>query len=107
MVEAHVDRNADITIAALPVDVDEAAAMGIFRFDRSGRIAAFEEKPNRARLEEIGRSIPHGTAFTGQTADRPFIASMGVYVFSRDVLLDILNGGHRDRFRTRGHSGGA
>ena len=64
--------------------------MGIFRFDRSGQIAAFEEKPKRARLEEIGRSMPQGTAFTGQVADRPFVASMGVYVFSRDVLLDIL-----------------
>src|SRR6185436_4785355 len=88
--DAHIDRNADITIAAQPVTIEEASGMGIFRFDRSGRIAAFEEKPKRARLDEIGLSIPPGAAFTGSADDRPFVASMGVYVFSRDVLLDIL-----------------
>lgn len=65
--------------------------MGIFRFDRGGQINAFEEKPNRARLEEIGRSIPPGSTVGGHTNEKPFIASMGVYVFSRDVLLEILN----------------
>jgi glucose-1-phosphate adenylyltransferase len=90
MVEAHVDRRADITIAAQPVAADEAGAMGIFRFDRDGQIIAFEEKPNQARLDEIGQSIPKGALFAGHAADKPFVASMGVYVFSRDVLLDIL-----------------
>jgi len=90
MIDAHIDRNADITIAAQPVTIEDASSMGLFRFDRSGQIAAFEEKPKRARLEEIGQSIPPGAAFTGYATDRPFVASMGVYVFSRDVLLDIL-----------------
>ena len=89
LVEAHCDRRADITIATQPVTIDDASAMGIFRFDRSGQIAAFEEKPKRERLEEIGRSIPPG-AMGGHSADKPFIASMGVYVFSRDVLLDAI-----------------
>src|SRR5262249_33947001 len=38
LVDAHVERHADITIAAQPVSVDDASAMGIFRFDRSGQI---------------------------------------------------------------------
>ena len=41
--------------------------MGIFRFDRSGQIVAFEEKPKPDRLEEIGRSIPAGGVFAGHT----------------------------------------
>ena len=90
LVDAHVDRRADITIAAQPVSTEDASAMGIFRFDRSGQIVAFEEKPNRARLAEIGQSIPHGATFGGASGDRPFVASMGIYVFSRDVLLDAL-----------------
>jgi glucose-1-phosphate adenylyltransferase len=92
LVEAHVDRRADITIAAQPVTAADASSMGIFRFDRSGQIVAFEEKPSADRLEDIGRSIPSGTSFAvaGHTPDRPFVASMGVYVFSRDVLLDVL-----------------
>jgi glucose-1-phosphate adenylyltransferase len=90
MVDAHIDRRADITIAAQPVTIEDAPAMGIFRFDRSGRIVAFEEKPKPDRLREIGQSIPPGATHAGHTPGKPFVASMGVYVFSRDVLLDML-----------------
>ena len=90
LVDAHIDRRADVTIAAQPVRIGDASAMGIFRFDRNGQIVAFEEKPKRDRLNEIGRSIPDGATFAGHSADKPFIASMGIYVFSRDVLLDLL-----------------
>jgi glucose-1-phosphate adenylyltransferase len=93
LVDAHVDRRADITIASQPVALDEAPAMGIFRFDRSGQIVAFEEKPTRDRLHDMGRSIPEGATFGGHAADKPFMASMGIYVFSRDVLLDVLASG--------------
>jgi glucose-1-phosphate adenylyltransferase len=90
MVDAHIERHADITIAAQPVTSDDATSMGIFRFDRNGQIIAFEEKPSSSRLGEIERSIPTGALMTGYTADKPFVASMGVYVFSRDVLVDLL-----------------
>ena len=90
LIAAHIARKADITIAALPISIDDAPGMGIVRFDQRGEIAAFEEKPQRSRLEEIGRSIPDGAALEGHEPDKPFIASMGIYVFSRDVLLDVL-----------------
>jgi glucose-1-phosphate adenylyltransferase len=90
LVDAHRQQQADITIAAQPVDPETATQMGIFRFDHSGGIVAFEEKPKAARLAEIGRSIPPGASFAEHTDDRPFMASMGVYVFSRQVLLEIL-----------------
>jgi glucose-1-phosphate adenylyltransferase len=90
MIDAHIDRNADITVAAQSVGLEDASSMGILRFDRAGRIAAFEEKPTPARLEEIGGSLPNGAALGGQASNRPFVASMGVYVFSREVLLEIL-----------------
>jgi len=98
LVEAHVERRADITIAAQPVTIDDARGMGIFRFDRDAQIVAFEEKPNRERLGEIGQSIPQGAFFGGHTPERPFVASMGVYVFSRDVLLDMLAAGDAKDF---------
>jgi len=84
MVEAHVDRGADITIAAQPVSIDDATGMGIFRVDYAGRIVAFEEKPARDRLADMPGGSP------GTTPDKPFMASMGIYVFSRDVLLDTI-----------------
>ena len=90
LVDAHHESRADITIAAQPISIDEASAMGIFRFDRAGQIVAFEEKPKRERLQEIGQSIPAGSTAGGHTPDKPFVASMGVYVFSRDVLLEAI-----------------
>jgi glucose-1-phosphate adenylyltransferase len=90
IVEAHIDRQADITIAAQPVAPDEASGMGILRFDREGQIVAFEEKPDAARLADIGRSIPAGASFGGHMQDKPFVASLGIYVFSREVLFEVL-----------------
>jgi len=89
LIDSHIESQADITIAAQPVDRDDAAQMGIFRFDVQGHIAGFEEKPNAARLSEMKSSAPRG-AVGGLTADKPFVASMGIYVFSRDVLHEIL-----------------
>jgi glucose-1-phosphate adenylyltransferase len=90
MVEAHIDSRADLTIAAQPVGAEDASAMGVFRFAPDGRIAAFEEKPNAERLREIGQSIPQGAHIGQHSPDTPFVASMGVYLFSRDVLLDLI-----------------
>ncbi len=90
LLEAHVTRKADITIAAQPVTIDDAPAMGIFHFDRNGQIGGFEEKPNRKRLEEFKSSVPDGTLLPGQVPGKPYVASMGIYVFSRQVLLDVL-----------------
>jgi glucose-1-phosphate adenylyltransferase len=90
MIDAHIESGADITIAAQPVTPDDATEMGIFRFDDRGQIGGFEEKPNAARLAEMRSSIPHGTTAGGVTPDKPFVASMGIYVFSREVLLEIL-----------------
>jgi glucose-1-phosphate adenylyltransferase len=90
MIESHIEGRADITIAAQPVTPDDATQMGIFRFDGQGQIHAFEEKPSAERLKEMGSSSPKGGVTGGVTEDKPFVASMGIYVFSRDALLDIL-----------------
>ena len=90
LIDAHIERQADITIAAQPVDARDATQMGIFRFDQLGHINGFEEKPNAARLAEMQSSAPPGTSVGGLTPDKPFVASMGIYVFSRETLLDIL-----------------
>ena len=89
LIDAHIESSADITIAAQPVTAGDATQMGIFRFDRAGHINGFEEKPNTARLAEMKASAPPG-AIGGLSADKPFVASMGIYVFSREVLLEIL-----------------
>lgn len=90
LVEAHREREADITIAAQPCTPADAQAMGIFTFDRTGRITAFEEKPSAARLAEMKTSLPEGSDVLEVDEARPFVASMGIYLFSRRVLLEVL-----------------
>jgi len=90
MIEAHIESRADITIAAQPVTPADATQMGIFLFDRDGQIAGFEEKPKTARLLDMRGSVPPGSTAGGVSAEKPFVASMGIYVFTRDVLLEIL-----------------
>ena len=91
LVESHRATGADITIAAQPVDAETATQMGIFRFDRDGTIVAFEEKPTAERLAEIGRSLLPGSTFATHSDDQPFMASMGIYVFTRRVLIEMLH----------------
>lgn len=88
LIETHARSGADLTIAAQPVSAEEAPSMGIFRFDRQGRLVGFEEKPPPERLDPLR---VHGTV-AGEPLDptRPFVASMGIYVFSRDVLIELL-----------------
>jgi glucose-1-phosphate adenylyltransferase len=90
LIESHIEGSADITIAAQPVTAADATQMGIFLFDLDGQIVGFEEKPDAARLAEIGSSAPRGAVVGGTSAEKPFVASMGIYVFSRDVLLETL-----------------
>ena len=91
LIDSHTETGADITIAAQPVNPVDATQMGIFLFDGRGQIRSFEEKPNAARLGEIAGSVPRGALMTGGvTAEKPFVASMGIYVFSREVLLEML-----------------
>jgi len=58
LIDAHIERNADITIAAQPVTASDATQMGIFQFDANGHVSGFEEKPKAERLAEMGSSAP-------------------------------------------------
>jgi glucose-1-phosphate adenylyltransferase len=93
LLDAHIEQKADITIAAQPCTPHDATQMGIFIFDRSGQITGFEEKPNAKRLGEMKTSFPDGAGggLTSGGEHKPFVASMGIYMFSRRVLLDMLD----------------
>jgi glucose-1-phosphate adenylyltransferase len=77
MLDAHLDADAAATVAVIPVPVAEAKAFGILEIDASGKVLAFEEKPDRPR-EMPGRP---GWA----------LASMGNYIFDTDVLVEELS----------------
>src|SRR3954466_9967136 len=75
LIDAHIESQADITIAAQPVTAAEATEMGIFRFEANGQINGFEEKPSAERLVEMKSSAPKGSTVGGLTPDKPFVAS--------------------------------
>ncbi len=91
LITDHIEQDADVTIAAQPCDPETSTQMGIFLFDGAGRISGFEEKPNLERLGAIGQSVPSDSRVASWISpQKPFIASMGIYVFSKQVLLDAL-----------------
>lgn len=91
LITDHIEQDADVTIAAQPCDPETSTQMGIFMFDGAGQISGFEEKPNLDRLGQLGQSVPRDSRIASWiTPERPFIASMGIYVFSKQVLLDAL-----------------
>jgi glucose-1-phosphate adenylyltransferase len=78
MQEAHRRHVADVTVGVIPVRREDTAGFGILKVNRLGRIVHFEEKPGADRLDELESEIP------GQ--GRGFLASMGIYMFSREAL---------------------
>jgi glucose-1-phosphate adenylyltransferase len=78
----HRERDADVTIAVQPVTAQDAARYGILQTDERGRIVAFREKPKTPE-EQAGLE-------SGDDPDKPFLASMGIYVFRTDVLETLL-----------------
>lgn len=91
MIETHRQTQADVTIAALPVSSSAASGLGIMRADESGRVIGFVEKP---RTEEQLKSVRLDPAWLGkrgvQAQGRDCLASMGIYLFNRDLLVDLM-----------------
>jgi len=90
-IEAHRARGAALTVAALPVDAATAEGFGLMRTDADGRIREFREKPSGDALQ----AMRVDTAALGLAAEaalqRPFLASMGIYVFERETLFNLLS----------------
>lgn len=87
----HISKNAEITVSALPVRKESASQFGIMQVNSEGQIVKFVEKPsNDAVLSELVTPPSVFEEFGIQVADKPYLASMGVYVFNADVLIRLL-----------------
>jgi glucose-1-phosphate adenylyltransferase len=87
----HTQQGADITIGALPCSQEDIAGFGALRLDDIGRVVEFREKPATPREQE-GMAVPSAMLkLRGMTADRPFLASMGIYMFRKDCLDEALD----------------
>lgn len=89
-IQAHRETNADITVAALPMDEKRATAFGLMKIDNDGRITEFSEKPKGEQL----KAMAVDTTILGLDEERakemPYIASMGIYVVSKDAMMKLL-----------------
>ncbi len=86
----HRRTKADVTIATLPVTAQECGGLGIVQVDRSGRIVGFREKPAPDQLEGLDTAPELFSHFGVAAPGRPYLASMGIYVFNTEVLLEEL-----------------
>ncbi|HEY1859008.1 MAG TPA: glucose-1-phosphate adenylyltransferase, partial [Gemmataceae bacterium] len=88
----HRSTRADVTIAALPVSKEHVSGFGILEVDDRSRVVGFVEKPQTDAQIDPLRTAPDWLERQGAHGrDRPFLANMGIYVFNRQVLFDMLN----------------
>ncbi len=96
--ETHQENNADITISVLPIDEKRASDFGLMKINDEGRIIDFSEKPKgddikKMRVDTTTLGLP-----SDQAEKYPYIASMGIYVFNKEVMHHLLqeNSQHTD-----------
>ena len=90
-VHHHRNKNADITISVKPVTREEAKGFGVLKVNEEGRIIKFAEKPSEDKILEEMKS-PTGDP------ERPYLGSMGIYVFKRGTLKKTLEDIPKDDF---------
>jgi glucose-1-phosphate adenylyltransferase len=88
MLEYHRAKGAEVTVAVKPVTREDASRFGLLRLDADGRIGDFVEKP---KTREALRGFE-----VGQDPAKPYLGSMGIYIFRTSVLEELLTSNHDD-----------
>lgn len=91
MLAVHIDTKADITVSVIPVSKEVTSGLGILQTDAEGRITDFVEKPQTQ--EELQKLRVEPDVFTARGIEpkgREYIASMGIYIFNRNVIQEVL-----------------
>lgn len=86
MLEAHIAANAAISIATLPVNAKDAPEFGILKTNHENCIEAFIEKPDASLLPEWESEVSEQM----QAKGKKYLASMGIYIFNRQLLIDLM-----------------
>lgn len=86
MIEAHEASGAEISIATQPVNAKEATSFGILKTDQNNFISSFIEKPNTSLLPDWTSPVSEDM----NKAGRNYLASMGIYIFNRELLVELL-----------------
>ena len=88
--DRHFETGADLTVSVVPCRPDEAAEFGLLKTDKKGEIVEFKEKPKGDELEAMRVDTTNFGLTTDAAQKRPFLASMGIYVFNYAKLVELL-----------------
>ncbi len=92
LLETHRQTDAEVTIAVMPVREEQTSQLGLLHADDTGRVNGFVEKPQTPdKLEPMRMSEAWMETRGVPCNGRPFLASMGIYLFHRDALIQLLN----------------
>ncbi|KZL50356.1 MULTISPECIES: glucose-1-phosphate adenylyltransferase [Cyanophyceae] len=89
-IQRHRETGADITLSVIPIDKSRASDFGLMKIDQSGRVIDFSEKPKGDELDRMQVDTTVLGLSPEQAKLQPYIASMGIYVFKKDVLIKLL-----------------
>jgi len=87
MLEAHIKSEAKITVGTIPVHANDAPAFGILKSDHENKITSFIEKPAPELLPDWTSDVSDDMKSQG----RHYLASMGIYIFNKDLLIELMN----------------
>ncbi|HWX76350.1 MAG TPA: glucose-1-phosphate adenylyltransferase [Candidatus Acidoferrales bacterium] len=89
-IQRHRDTKADITLSVVRVDESRASDFGLMKIDKSGRVVSFSEKPTGDALKAMRVDTTVLGLPRKEAKESPYLASMGIYVFEKQVLFDLL-----------------
>lgn len=97
IISQHIESYADLTIATIPVPRDAAKSLGIMQINEERRIVRFVEKPKEDAVLDSLKLNPESYSRLGVEGEEEFfLASMGIYVFNRDLIVRLLDNTHTD-----------
>ena len=88
--ERHQQTNADVTVSVIPCEAREASEFGLLKTDETGRVVEFQEKPKGDDLLSMQVDTTQLGLNANEAQRRPYLASMGIYVFKYEKLEELL-----------------
>lgn len=89
--KTHYESDADVSVSVIPCSEREAVGFGLLKADEKGAITEFKEKPKGEELEAMRVDTTKFGLSESESGDRPYLASMGIYVFKYDQLVKLLS----------------
>ncbi|TVQ42236.1 MAG: glucose-1-phosphate adenylyltransferase [Gloeocapsa sp. DLM2.Bin57] len=95
-IQRHRDTKADITLSVVPIGEKTASSFGLMKIDDNGRVVDFSEKPKGEALKQMQVDTTVLGLNAAEAKEKPYIASMGIYIFNKEVMARLLEDNPQD-----------